>query len=127
MNSAFQTGHGDDASNLTRDDISADALDAMFDVLSADRRRHTLQYLVETDATVPLSKLATAVATAETGESSASTDAQQQVAIDLHHRHLPKLADEGLISYDVDANLTTVTETGRKFDTVRTSLLENTL
>lgn len=127
MNSAFQTGHGDDASNLTRDDISADVLDTMFDVLSADRRRYTLQYLVETDATVPLSELAAAVATTETDESSVSADSRQQVAIDLHHRHLPKLADEGLISYDADANLTTVTETGREFDTIRASLLENAL
>jgi len=28
-----------------------------------------------------------------------------RLAIELHHRHLPKLVDAGLVSYDSDAHL----------------------
>lgn len=120
MNPAFESGHRDDAvgsAEPSPDDLSADVLDTLFDVLAADRRRHTLQYLVETETTVPLTELAAHVAAAE------STRDQQAVASDLHHRHLPKLVEEGLVSYDADANLTAVTAAGHRFDDVRAAVL----
>jgi hypothetical protein len=121
MDPAFESGQRDDAGVATEtvpDDLSADVLDRLFDVLAAERRRHALRYLTAAERTVPLSELANHVATAE------SSNDYQQVAIDLHHRHLPKLAEEELISYDAEANLTTVTEDGRRFDAARASLVE---
>lgn len=121
MDPAFESGQRDGGGVSTETapgDLSADVLDRLFDVLAAERRRHALRYLTAAERTVPLSELANHVATAE------SSSDDQQVAIDLHHRHLPKLAEEELISYDAEANLTTVTEDGRRFDAARASLVE---
>jgi hypothetical protein len=120
MDPAFESGHRDDvagSAQTTPDDVSADVLDTLFDVLSADRRRYALQHLIGTTSTVPLAELADYVATAE------SMGDQEAVAIDLHHRHLPKLAEEGLVRYDAEANQATATAAGRQFDTVRAALL----
>lgn len=119
MEPASESGHwGDGAvsAGAAPAGVAAGDLDTLFDVLAAERRRHTLRHLVAAGTTVPLTELATHVATA--------TDDQQEVKIDLHHRHLPKLAEEGLVSYDTEANLTTATEAGRRVDRLRAALDE---
>lgn len=121
MDPAFEPGQRSDtavSAGAAPNDLSADDLDTLFDVLASERRRRALQYLAATETTVPLTELANHVAAVESGGD------HQQVTIDLHHRHLPKLAEEGLVSYDAEANLTTATEAGRRFDDLRASLDE---
>lgn len=69
----------------------------VFDVLSDERRRHLLYYLIDvadgeakpTDIAEYLCSVETAVETAE----------PESVLVDLHHRHLPKMEVADLIEY----------------------------
>ena len=76
---------------LQRSDLS---LDVAFDVLADGRRRAVISYLIQDERRVDLDELATHVTAVE------PTAADGQAAATLHHLHLPKLADAGLISYD---------------------------
>lgn len=80
----------------------APSIDTVFRLLRDPRRRYVAALLSERDGPVALTDLAEAVADWETDsdESSPRTDA---VALDLHHRHLPALADAGVVAYDVEA------------------------
>ncbi len=62
-------------------------------------RRHVLQYLDETDGSVELATLAAAVAESADGRN------RDRIALELHHNHLPKLADTGFVEYDHRANV----------------------
>lgn len=74
------------------DDPSAIPPDTAFDVLSEPRRRYVLHYLHEHADPVTVSKLADWVARHEP-----DTDGDR-IEVSLHHSHLPKLEDAGLIS-----------------------------
>ena len=67
-------------------------------VMESRIRRHVLGCLDETSGTVELSELAAELADS-TDEGSAD-----RVAVMLHHNHLPKLADLGLLEYDHRTN-----------------------
>ncbi|UPV74819.1 hypothetical protein M0R89_01815 [Halorussus limi] len=72
-----------------------DSLDAIFEVLVAERRRRALYVLHRRGGPVALSDLAEAVASCE-GE-----DADvERVAASLHHVHLPKLVAANVAEYD---------------------------
>ncbi|WP_428222012.1 DUF7344 domain-containing protein [Halorientalis brevis] len=63
-----------------------------------DRRRICL-YLMRSDQTVvTVDDLVEILADED--------DDQERLAIDLHHRHLPKLADAGIVEYDARSNTT---------------------
>lgn len=72
---------------------SSDGLDsdAVFECLSARERREIVAELC-VRGSASLRGLVDAVA--ETG------DRPERVELELHHRHLPKLADAGLVEYD---------------------------
>jgi len=87
------------------------------ELLSSRRRRATLGALDGRTPPVTLSDLAADVATREDGER-ADVDGddradvggrrggiEREVAIALHHVHLPRLADGGVIDYDPELNL----------------------
>lgn len=76
------------------DELSSSTL---FGVLRAPHRRDALRYLLERDDEVTLDELASATAS-RTGEPSEQRHAR--VEIDLHHVHLPRLADAGFLRYD---------------------------
>ncbi|WP_137284965.1 DUF7344 domain-containing protein [Halorussus salinisoli] len=80
-----------------------------FDLLSSPVRREIIVTLHESEA-VDWDRLTEAVATAETDT---DKDARRQIRIALHHNHLPRLAEAGLVVYDDE----TVTATTR-LDTV---------
>src|SRR6056297_583241 len=84
-------------------------LDAIFDVLSAERRRHVLYVLYRRSDDVAVEDLADAVASA-VGANSA------RVVADLYHVHLPKLAEEGIVEYDRDAGVARFDTCSDQFD-----------
>jgi hypothetical protein len=74
-----------------------------YQILSSDRRRTTLNVLAEETAPVELEALAASVATQENDADTVSDATIKQVASTLHHIHLPKLADFGVVDYDANA------------------------
>jgi len=75
------------------------AIDAALSALADGRRRTALTQLLTARGRTPVDVLATRVAAVEDGVSPVDVDADRHgaVAVDLHHRHLPKLDDVGLI------------------------------
>lgn len=107
-----------DADTATRDPPSAERdvlfrgprelevpLDSVFGVLSSRRRRITLAHLRDhQDGSIPLYDLADRVATWES-ELAQGTVSPDDVAVDLAHRHVPKLEEAGVVRYDADARV----------------------
>jgi hypothetical protein len=78
--------------------MTGEDLDALFEILADDQRRHILTYLEERDEDVAaFSELIDHVADERVGD---PTDDHERVAVRLHHAHLPKLADLDLVEYD---------------------------
>lgn len=80
-----------------------DELDRVFDVLQDQHRRYVLHALSESQQPMHLTDLANAVVD-QKGQSNhdGTTETVERVRTSLHHAHLPKLADFGVIEYDVD-------------------------
>jgi hypothetical protein len=93
------------------------SLDALFDLL-ADFRRRTAFLTLCSHGDLSLPDLADEVAVAERGETLLEIDPDEvlRVYLSLYHRHVPKLADEGLVAYDQDDDYVTLTETGRALE-----------
>jgi len=68
--------------------------DATLDALADRRRRSALEHAARADEPIGLDALTDRVAE--------SDDDRDDLAIDLHHRHLPKLDDAGFLGYDAD-------------------------
>ena len=69
-------------------------------LLAAERRRRVLAVLEDRSAPVTLEELAVEVAARETGLECPPGDTVTEVTTSLHHVHLPKLADYGVVEYD---------------------------
>lgn len=69
------------------------------EILASERRRLVLQVIDDGPTTVSMDDLAEAVAARES-PSSPDHDAIEHVRISLHHKHLPMLADAGVLEYD---------------------------
>ena len=81
------------------------SLDAVFELLSSHRRRYALYCLTETEAESVLTLDAVTDRVVawerEWGDGRlGETDGRDAVRIDLHHNHLPRLADTGFVEYD---------------------------
>ncbi|RBI63395.1 ArsR family transcriptional regulator [halophilic archaeon] len=76
----------------------------LFSTLASPRRRHVLRRLLERDASVSLTQLARNVA--------ASEDDVERVYAELHHRHVPKLVDAGLVTCERGGDAVTLTDGG---------------
>jgi hypothetical protein len=74
-----------------------------YDLLSDERRRTVLAALQRLDVPVDLSTLATEIA-ARDGPGTLNGETEEQVKITLHHNHLPKMADLGVLDYDPESN-----------------------
>ena len=87
------------------EDSSTDELTAsdLHSLLAVERRRLVLDILTGTTSTVELDNLATMIAKREDGSDAADKDTIERVTIELHHNHLPRLDDAGLVSYDPDS------------------------
>lgn len=66
-------------------------------MLAVERRKTTLNIVAESTDIVELNDLAMMVAERETDEVD-----PERIAVTLHHIHLPKMADAGVINYDPD-------------------------
>lgn len=77
----------------------------LFAAFANERRQHTLIYLAQKSAAIPLGDLAEYIALKE-GEP--SYDWYERILTDLYHHHLPYLTDAGLVSYDADSELVTL-------------------
>jgi len=97
-------GRSLDASNAT-DDASPEgasagrppaiSIDRAFELLSREHRRRVLYYLMDNEGAASIDDIAEHAA-------GASDDAADAAAVGLHHTHLPRLADAGVIDYDRD-------------------------
>lgn len=81
------------------------SLDRIFDLLASRRRRYVLYHLDETDTdVVTLDEVAERVAAWERKwdglDDRERDDHREHVRVALHHNHLPRLANAGLIDYD---------------------------
>lgn len=74
----------------------------MFRLLQNSRRRHVLQYLVDSEGSVQIGDVSEQIAAWESGTSVEDITPQQRqrVYIALYQSHLPKLATAGLITYN---------------------------
>ncbi|WP_336362021.1 DUF7344 domain-containing protein [Halalkalicoccus salilacus] len=74
----------------------------MFRLLQNSRRRHVLQYLIDSDGAVQIGDVSEQIAAWESGTSVADITPQQRqrVYIALYQSHLPKLASADLITYN---------------------------
>ena len=73
---------------------------ARYELLAAERRRLALDVLAGTTGTVELDTLAAEIATREDGIDASDEEAIEHVTLTLHHAHLPKMADVGVLDYD---------------------------
>lgn len=95
------------------DDSSTDP----FDVLADERRRAALSVLADRDGAVELSELARDVVDLTEDEvAGPSPDAVDRMRVALHHQHLPKIADAGLIAYDIDRKAVYPTDVPETFE-----------
>lgn len=97
-------------SQTTRDYLTAHPSTAELEeserhrLLEVDRRRHALFALGDRRGPIDLDELATAVAEHEAGVDADDADAVATVATTLHHIHLPKMAEAGVVEYDATEN-----------------------
>lgn len=89
---------------LQQSDLS---MDVAFDVLADGRRRAVLSYLLQYERRASLEELADHVLATEP----AVTDDRARAT--LHHLHLPKLADAGVITYDGEQRMAVATDSIR--------------
>jgi hypothetical protein len=78
------------------------SLDTIFDILSHAHRRRILSYLSQTeDDLTTVADLVTVISKHESeSETSVQHTQDDAVRVALHHNHLPKLADVGVIEFD---------------------------
>ena len=90
--------HDDCAESLTTDQA--------FDLLGDGTRRRALAELQATDGAMSLDELAEATASRaeDVPSERVPADRWEQTAASLHHCHLPKLADAGIVEYDLAEN-----------------------
>lgn len=80
------------------------SLDVIFDMLSVERRRRVLRYLLTESEATTLSDLAEHIAAIENDkpEAALSSDERKRVYVGLYQCHLPRMADASVIDYESD-------------------------
>lgn len=74
--------------------------DRLFDALADERRRYALASVVAGESPMSLSELAEAVAERDDSAARDSEVDRNRILIELHHTHVPALADAGFVDYD---------------------------
>ena len=77
------------------------SLDALLDILANERRRFLLEYLWDQPDDVGSFEAATKHTIAKLGRKRGYQPNHDDIQVDLQQHHLPKLADAGVIEYDV--------------------------
>lgn len=73
-----------------------------YDLLSDEQRRRVLSALGGVSTPADIETVARSLVTAQGESDGAADDRIDHLEVALHHRHLPKLADAGLVDYDPD-------------------------
>ncbi|SEV89276.1 DUF7344 domain-containing protein [Natrinema salifodinae] len=82
-------------------DAPSPDLDTLYDLLSAARRRYVLYYFLKYDqATVDELGQRIAAREHEGSIEGESAELVEAVTVSLIHKHVPRLADHGLVTYD---------------------------
>lgn len=97
------------------------AFDSVLDLCQNQHRRIILGTLAEEQRSLTLNDLTQAVLkyNHQTPITEVSNDVLTEIRLSLYHVHLPKLASEGLINYDLERQLVEPTE---QFDQVQSTL-----
>lgn len=109
-------GNGDDRRGADGLAGALPRLNQYFDALSNERRRYLLYYL-QGRATASVDDLARAVVARETARppGSLAEDDYANAMSELHHKHLPRLVDYGLVEYDPRSRQVRFRESNRTF------------
>ncbi|WP_226042439.1 hypothetical protein [Natrinema sp. DC36] len=88
------------------------SVDEILELLSHQRRRAVLDFLLTHDRPLTLTDLRNEVVEKEQGTEITEIPSKQvqQVHISLHHVHIPKLEEKEVINYDSSRNLVEPTE-----------------
>lgn len=92
--------------------------DLVFDILSSARRRYMLYYLREADEPVHINELAEQVAAweNETEVEDLSSQQRKRVYVSLYQSHIPKLESAGIVRYDEESGLVSLTSRAARID-----------
>lgn len=103
-------GTGGNDENERGDDVDHRSL--VFDLLADEHRRHAIAYLATCEESVTISELAAEIATriSNRPRTAVSTQRTRSITIDLHHKHVPKLAEAGVVEYDRECGLVELSE-----------------
>lgn len=109
--------HREEVSGENRTDALL-PLETVFQTLRNQRRRSILYHLTTSKHPVPFEELVEIITVeeAETDREDIPVKVYEQVALDLHHKQLPKLDQWGIIEYNTEVELITVAETLRPLD-----------
>lgn len=77
------------------------SLDAILDILANHRRRALLEYLWDQPGDVGSVEGATKHTILRIGQKQGAQPNHDDIQVDLQHHHLPKMADAGIIEYDI--------------------------
>lgn len=93
-----------DASSGQGTDSGTESYDELLRALADPRRRAVVEYFVDGPSSdAELALLAECLCSVETSRPDQATENhRREIAIGLHHNHLPKLDDLGLLEYDPD-------------------------
>lgn len=85
------------------------APETIFSLLSDERRRHVVAALADRTTEITLDELVSTITSRNLAGSEATDPAatKKRIKIALHHVHLPKLDDAGVVEYDPDARTVT--------------------
>lgn len=89
-------------------------LDDVFEALGHRIRRNALAALADTESSLALADLAAETVAREQGDTieALSDDLVSKRRHQLHHTHIPKLADLGFVEYDHERRVVTSTKLG---------------
>lgn len=73
--------------------------DLALQLLADDQRRRVLSHLADSNGSTTIDKLVESVFT-NTSSQRDPDEVREQIALNLHHNHLPRLQDAGLIEND---------------------------
>ena len=91
-------------------------VDAVLELLGAQRRRYALYFLEEQSEPVPIEDVAEAVAAME----AAGEDAPGDVKVSLHHNHLQKADEYEFIQYDSEKGVVELMDSPPHFELLLT-------
>jgi hypothetical protein len=82
------------------DDTHAPSPSKLFSLLEQQHRRLALRLLLDRNCPVSLDAIVTYLVEHE----DVSANDRRQLSVELHHNHLPRLADYGCLRYDTETN-----------------------